>query len=1224
MTEAAPSRRPRRKQAVPVKYEFSDDSDSDFVDDTIACEIPSTSKEGCAAPKPEQSLATGEKPKLLLRIKIKNSSSSEAYVEHASQQEDHDLRDTTRARRRCTVVQPSPVTSLMDRLKRPVYSMGLKKYETFPKSFRVEAVRHAQEHGIEHAAKHFAVPLSKIKMWMKSRTFEKALKKSGRVTLRHASRVSKRQEPQSWGLYAPAFKLFAIRLADEKGAKEAAALLSLDEGMVEEWSRLKEDITRKALANGSPQWETDVFVGIRRDLLAGHEVRVEDLLERAGTLKVDNTLIGMDWMRQWCTKFNVSFRDPILQGKGAQKEVSKVTQLQLPTELTSLPSEQEGREKQVQVNKRAAPKRHNIPRLSRGSTKIDFELWKWCRSLEQKGKKMTKAIVCARAQHMFSKHGYADFRAGDGWYRAWKSRCQVLDSKADAEKGGAPSTNTNEHAGSNSSENSAKRETINAENGMKERHKEEEVAGSLTFSEREDSSNVFGAASSPLSCHPSEPLHTTYKPSDRTCIEPLVLLMDCDSGSGPHEVKPEAVCDPYVEQHHPQFSVHNPVSFASYWGDGSVTTNRAFNDCSHQSHPIAPFHESFLPRGFAQSSMEHPRADGGISALPYEDDGGLDDYEASMGSHKKKNERYLPEFKLQVVKYALQTTFKKTAERFGVHHSTVAEWCRDREKLERLFPQEKGTLSKGGNEPPSPSPPELAFLEWLQNCNIAGQQIVPTDVKDKVKEIIDQFGEGKVESTCRWLYVWHKKRLEMQQMIEDDVTDLSESSGKETRIAFPPAVKLEIVRVAERQKFSDTAKCFQIDRNSLSDWSKAQTKLQAMVKEGKVRKKEVSKSPKALEAELEVFKWYQQCRSNGYKPGPQEVRAIAAETYRKHGDMNMKCSIGWYSRWSRRFGIQLRYEKDEEILEWVLTQLEQNRTITHHDIQVRAIEALSQTRTGFKCSAGWPIRFCKRHQALLQQQPKLDTPLPGILEEKVNSFRQQVQQLQERHSFTNAAIGAMDEIPLCFTSPVSGGGALLIRRCGLESAHAVVLLSCLADGAILPPLVLLKGSNYNESINCGFVLHQEDMRVDMTTMDYWAIHLWSRYVPSPSLLLLDCFEPHAMFAASAGDVKVAIMPGGCTSQLHPVTVWLRRKFQALVQSAWLQSGSTRTVPSPRETLDCITSAWQRLQGGVAQDAVRNSFTITGAVLAADHSEDHLLGKASLLPDVEEVDASSLV
>ncbi|XP_064471544.1 uncharacterized protein LOC135385883 [Ornithodoros turicata] len=1224
MTDVTSSKRPRRKQAVPLKYEFSDDSDNTDknTDKSLSFERPPKRTISPSKPENAENKATpaeGRK-RILLKFKIRDNGSSCTYVELAPQ-EDNET-EIERPKRHSDASQASAVAQKVPkRTLTPPTSM--KRYQTFPKSFRAEAARHAEAHGMESAAKHFAVSLSKIKLWMKSRTAQTIPAKTEHTVPQRLSDSLRLKAEQSKDTYAPAFKLFTIRLAQEKGTKEASSLLSLDEASVSDWLSMKEEITRKAIDDGCPQWETDVFVGIRRDLMSGHDVRVEDLLERACTLKMDETTVGMEWMWRWCAKFNVLLKDPTSQGGMLQKEVSKVTQLQLPIEMTSMVPEHDIQLPAIPTHEKTVSKKHNVPRVSRGSTKIDCDLWKWCKALEKKGKKLTKAIVCARAQHLFGKHGYSAFRAGDGWYRAWKSRCEILNAREACEPQTEPSKG-DENVPSTSSGNSHPLSNDDeAEMSLQAAH----TSGSPLCSGKEESNNPMSTASNSPSC-PSQTSETSagqmsYTSAEQPYVEPLVLLNDCDTSSGPDSVKCQlGSSHPLYTQDHDPLPVHSSLSFSSYWGGASLNASHQLKDAPQQHcHPIASFHDSFLSHGFSCSAMDPTHSGGVTSVLQYDDHTAIGDhYHPSAGAQKKKNERYVPEFKLQVVKHALQTTFKKTAERFGVHHSTVAEWCRDKEKLERMFPEERGTLAKGSNEHPASPPPEVAFLEWLQDCNMKGHKIEPSHVKEKVKGIIDHFGEDKVESTCRWLYIWHKKRLELQQMIEDNLSDLSESNGKEARIAFPPAVKLEIVRVAERQKLTDTAKCFQIDRNSLSDWSKAQMKLKAMAKEGKVRRKEVSKSAKALQAEKEVFEWYQQCRNSGYKPGPQEVRAVAAETYRKYGDTTMKCSIGWYSRWSRRFGIQLRYEKDEEILEWVLTQLEQNRTITHHDIQLRAIAALSQTRSGFKCSAGWPIRFCKRHQALLQQQPKLDTPLPSILEDKVNAFRHHIQQLQEQHSLTNAAIGAMDEVPLYFSSPASGGGTLLIRRCGLETAHAIVLLACLADGAILPPLVILKGTNYNQNTNYGFVLHQDEMKVEATTVDYWATHLWSRYVPSPSLLLLDCFEPHVSFAACTEDVKVAIAPGGCTSQVHPVIVWLRCNFQTLVQKSWLESGSPRNVPSPQEALDCITRAWQHLQCSTAQDAIRKSFTVTGAVLAADHSEDHLIGKAGLLPGVDDVDS----
>ncbi|KAM7313786.1 uncharacterized protein ISCGN_003579 [Ixodes scapularis] len=1214
MTQPTPSKRPRRKQAVPVKYQLSDDSSDDFPNLNLSIPTPPCRKQ---APKDYQQLEKGttkietqDARRLLLKFKIKNSSSSEAYVERAEPEEPHPreggTNDGGRRKRKCTLVkQMAAAAAAPERTSKVKQTSthiprSYKRYQTFPKCFKTQVVKHALANSADQAAREFKVSVHKVRHWMRN----------GPTRQGHGD---PRDSPPPRSPFPASFKLFAIGLAEEKSTKEAAQLLSLDEAVVERWRDFKEGVDKKATSDNVPQWETDVFVGVRRDMLAGHEIRVSDLLGRAESLKVDQTDIDLQWASRWCERFKLICKDHLSH---PSRELSEVTLLQLPMDMM-------GMTPTLQVITKPTASGFKLSRKKlRGvsATEMDLEIWRWYKKMERKGKKLTKALVCARAQHIFVKHGHPESRAGEGWYRAWKTRCALQQFQVAVAD---PDTEPEEESFSADCQQQLPREKTSSDSQNKPTAQQREDNEIITPDLRPVP--VEGDATDPDLQHPcatqempamcsvvttSNDNNTSSGPSSySTCysqpafVEPLVLLSDCDTGSSTQEFKLGHLG---CQQQH--------LSFAPYWIDQS----HGNSECAPKAEPghaITPFHETFLGYNGAMGSA----ADASTSSLAYSEYGMPIGTSTCPSSQKKKNERYLPEFKLQVVKYALQTTFKKTAEHFGVHHSTVAEWCRDKEKLERRFPQEKGSLVRPG-EATGASPPEQAFLSWLYDCNSSCRKIDAAQVKEKVKEILAYFGENKVETMCRWLYVWHKKRLEMEQMIEDR-PELQSSSGKEFRIAFPPAVKLEIVKVAERQKLSDTAKCFQIDRNSLSDWSKAQAKLKLMIKEGKVRRKEVSKSKKALEAEMEVFQWYQQCRANGYKPGPKEVRTRAAEAYRKHGDTTMKCSIGWYSRWSRRFGIQLRYEKDDEILEWVLTQLEQNRSITHHDIQVRAVAALSQTRTGFKCSAGWPIRFCKRHQALLQKQPTLEVPLPAALEDRVSLFRQQVQRLQEQHSLTNAAIGAMDEVPLYFsvgTSGGIGGGTLLVRRCSLEASQAVVLLSCLSDGAILPPLVILKASSHALEANHSFVLQQEDMHVDRATVEHWVEVVWRRFVPSPSLLFLDCFEPHTVVASSVVDVKVAVTPSGCSSQTHPVVVWLRRKFQALVHRLWLEGSAGKNVPTTREIVDCVARTWKHLQAE-GQDAVRKSFMVTGAVLAPDHSDDHLLGRAELLPDVEEED-----
>ncbi|KAL1426355.1 hypothetical protein MTO96_003365 [Rhipicephalus appendiculatus] len=103
-----------------------------------------------------------------------------------------------------------------------------------------------------------------------------------------------------------------------------------------------------------------------------------------------------------------------------------------------------------------------------------------------------------------------------------------------------------------------------------------------------------------------------------------------------------------------------------------------------------------------------------------------------------------------------------------------------------------------------------------------------------------------------------------------------------------------------------------------------------------------------------------------------------------------------------------------------------------------------------------------------------------------------------------------------------------------------------------------------------------------------------------------------MLASAGSDIKVAITPPACSSQTHPVVVWLRRKFQALVNKMSVDRGSSRSIPTVQEMLECIAAAWRHLQA-TSHEAVQKSFAVTGALLTGDPNEDDMIGRAELLP-----------
>ncbi len=119
----------------------------------------------------------------------------------------------------------------------------------------------------------------------------------------------------------------------------------------------------------------------------------------------------------------------------------------------------------------------------------------------------------------------------------------------------------------------------------------------------------------------------------------------------------------------------------------------------------------------------------------------------------------------------------------------------------------------------------------------------------------------------------------------------------------------------------------------------------------------------------------------------------------------MKCSYGWFKRWSQRFKIRLRYSHDDLLLEWVLARFDRNEGVTLQELQRFGLGLIRKEEPGFKASSGWAMRwgsvcetallnwstvfndifhfrFCRRHRHLLNPDDAFDLTYGGKEEEE--------------------------------------------------------------------------------------------------------------------------------------------------------------------------------------------------------------------------------------------------
>ena len=82
-----------------------------------------------------------------------------------------------------------------------------------------------------------------------------------------------------------------------------------------------------------------------------------------------------------------------------------------------------------------------------------------------------------------------------------------------------------------------------------------------------------------------------------------------------------------------------------------------------------------------------------------EERGGESQQVGSYPCHWPKSHLKIDRFKEEVRKYAVDHTFKETAKKFGIHHSTVSGWVKESEKQDKCahfgdFFREKGEKGK--------------------------------------------------------------------------------------------------------------------------------------------------------------------------------------------------------------------------------------------------------------------------------------------------------------------------------------------------------------------------------------------------------------------------------------------------------------------------------------------------------------------------------------------------
>ena len=130
-----------------------------------------------------------------------------------------------------------------------------------------------------------------------------------------------------------------------------------------------------------------------------------------------------------------------------------------------------------------------------------------------------------------------------------------------------------------------------------------------------------------------------------------------------------------------------------------------------------------------------------------------------IAQHKKLGSKSLSLLKEEVRRYAMDHTFKETARKFGIHHSTVSGWVK---KPNRSFHKPTREPEKSNLQHAVHAKADEVFISWLkqqrQNADSSGPRLITLQsVKDKVNQLMLEFGVATIEKSCKWFLLWNNR-----------------------------------------------------------------------------------------------------------------------------------------------------------------------------------------------------------------------------------------------------------------------------------------------------------------------------------------------------------------------------------------------------------------------------------------------------------------------------------
>ena len=246
--------------------------------------------------------------------------------------------------------------------------------------------------------------------------------------------------------------------------------------------------------------------------------------------------------------------------------------------------------------------------------------------------------------------------------------------------------------------------------------------------------------------------------------------------------------------------------------------------------------------------------------------------------------------------------------------------------------------------------------------------------------------------------------------------------------------------------------------------------------------------------------------ARAFKCNESVVRGICNQAQPERNNKGQIIGGANAHRNKKRGGRSITYPKtiEDELLQWIYTMNDQHLPVSVKLLSKKAKLLITPYQPTFKANHGCYEKFLQRNDLSLRKRTSLSQKLPQQLESKISTFYAQCGKAIKIGKYPLDLIGNMDETPLWFdivpqrSIVKKGTKSLVIRTSGSEKIHLTVVLGVMADGNILPPMIIFKGKTDRTIRDLvvpeGFlVTTQEKAWMDEERMIMWLEEIWIKY-----------------------------------------------------------------------------------------------------------------------------------